>query len=139
MKRQLTILPAALIAFLLMILVPGVSAQDVARADIPFAFAANHHVLPAGCYQVELQLNAVVMLTNCATGKTVGVMVHTANGYPRIGYGSLVFRATPRGYRLIHVRFARTNIQSDLSVQQLRSERQLAWNAASKSIEVAMR
>lgn len=141
MERRFTLLSSALLAAIsMMMMFPCASAQnlDAARANIPFAFAANHQVLAAGCYKVELQSNTILELINCETGKTVGVMVHTANGYPTIRRGSMVFQVTPHGYRLLHVQFGFTNIQSDLSVQP-KPERELAWDAATKTTEIAMK
>jgi hypothetical protein len=141
MKRRFTLLPAAFLAAMSMMLIfPGASAQnlDAARANIPFAFVANHVVLPAGCYKVELLSNTILGLINCETGKTVGVMVHAAMGYPTIRRGSMVFQVTGTRYRLIHVGFPATNIQSDLLVQP-KPEKELAWDAPSKTTEIALK
>jgi len=140
MKHRFS-LSAGLISALtitLILIVPGLRAQNSVRADIPFAFEANHQVLPAGCYQVKLLSSHILALVNCETSKTVGVMVHTVNGYPTIGHSSMVFRISAGEYRLVHVRFAFTNIQSDLSVQP-RLESEFARNATGKTAEIAMR
>lgn len=123
------------------ITIPTASAQnlDRARAEIPFEFVANHQALPAGCYWVALQSDAILTLTSCSSGRKVGVMVHTANGYPPVGNGSMIFQTTPLGRRLLHVRFAVTNIQSDLSVQRSKQEREWAWNKAEDTVTIAMK
>jgi len=138
MNRRFAFVPVWIMILATMFVATAASAQNPARVDIPFAFTANHQVLQPGCYKVNLQSNAILTLVGCETGKTVGIMVHTANGYPPIHQGSLVFNVTPRGYRLTHVRFAFINLQSDLSVQP-KPEEESASEAASKTIEIAMR
>jgi len=140
MKRRFTILAATLVAVLSMLLnLPGASAQNAARAEIPFAFAANHQVLPAGCYQVKVMWDTVLVLASCEGRNSALVMARTTSAYAHLQHSSLVFRDTPRGYRLIQVRIAGTNIQSDLSVQQLRSDRESARNDVSETIEIALK
>lgn len=118
----------------------GASAQNLnfARVDIPFDFVANHQALPAGCYRIQLQSDAILTLADCTTGKKVGVMVHTANGYPAVHGGSMVFRATALGHRLLHVRFGATDLQSELSVQQSPREREWASIGANQTVTVGM-
>jgi di/tricarboxylate transporter len=140
MKRRLALLSILIAMVGMIFIVPAASAQnlDAGRADVPFAFFANHQQLPAGCYQVKLLSSAILSLVNCQTGRMAGVMVHTANGYPTIRQGSLVFGVTGREPRLIQVRFPATNIQSDMSVQP-KPEHELAWGATSKTTEIALK
>lgn len=136
MKSRFAILAAALAA-LSTLYFPSASAQN-ARVDIPFNFVANHQVLPAGCYKVELQSNTYLHLVDCATGKVVGLMARTTNAYEEVATGKLLFRDTIRGYQLTQIRFANINMQSDLAVQP-KFEDVVAKNAASKPIEIAMK
>ena len=143
MKRRFTILAATLVTVLLMLLIlPGAfaqHAQHAVRANIPFAFSANYQVLPAGCYQVKLTWDIGLVLTNC-DGKNIGLlMAHTGGTHGHPNHSSLLFRVTPRGHRLIQVRIASTQTESYLSVQRLRSERDLARNDASKTTEIALK
>jgi hypothetical protein len=140
MKRRFALLPVLVTIVGVILIVPAASAQDsnAGSVNIPFSFVANHQVLPGGCYQVKLLSNAILTLANCQTGRTVGLMVHTASGYPAVRHGSMVFRVSGSAYRLIQVRFPATNIQSDLSVQS-KPERELAWDAANKTTEIAMK
>lgn len=143
MKRRFTILAATLVAALSMLLIlPGASAQNSARANIPFAFSANHQVLPAGCYQVKVTWNIGLVLANCDGRNIALLMAHTGTAYGYPDHSSLLFRVTPRGYRLIQVRIARSNTETYLLVQQLRSERELARNdvsKTSKTTEIALK
>jgi hypothetical protein len=140
MKGRFALLSVLTTILGMMLIVPAASAQnlDAARANVPFAFVANHQQLPAGCYQVKLLSNAILSLVNCETGRMVGVMVHTTNGYPTIRQGSLVFGVTGREPRLIQVRFPATNIESDMSVQP-KPEHELAWRTANKTTEIALK
>ena len=136
MKCRLAILAAALAA-LFTISVPSVSAQN-ARVNIPFDFVANHLVLPAGCYTIELQSQNYLHLVDCSTGKVVGLMARTTNAYEQVGTGTLLFRNTIRGYRLTQIRFANINMESNLASQPKWDE-VIAKNGPSKTIEIAMR
>jgi hypothetical protein len=136
MKGRFAILAAALAA-LSTISLPSATAQN-ARVNIPFDFVANHQALPAGCYTVELQAHNYLHLVDCSTGKVVGLMVRTTNAYEEVAAGKLVFRDTIRGYRLTQIRFANINMQSDLTVQP-KFEDVIAKNAATKSVEIAMK
>ena len=122
----------------LMLSVPVASAQNAnsGTANIPFSFVAGHHELPAGCYRMKLLSDAILALADCKTSSTVLVMVHTTNGYPEIRYGSMVFLHKNGGYRLNQVRFAATNIESELSVHPAR---QFAKDITCKSIEIALK
>jgi hypothetical protein len=137
MKSRLAILTAALAALTVAIFTPSASAQN-ARVNVPFDFVANHQVLPAGCYTVELQPNDFVYLVDCATGKVVGLMARTTNAYREVGQGALLFSDTIRGNRLTQIRFAHINMESNLAVQP-KFEDVVAKSDASNTIEIAMR
>lgn len=114
------------------------AAQNAARVDIPFAFSANHQGMEPGCYTVQLQSHTYLTLVDCDTGKVVGLMVRTTNAYKEIDRGSLVFHVSERGYRLSQVRFAFTNMQSDLAVQP-KPSRELAKDKGNRTVEIAMK
>lgn len=136
MKPHPVILAAALAALGSMSSLSG-SAQN-ARVNIPFDFIANHLVLPAGCYKVELQSPVYVHLVDCSKGTVVGLMARTINAYEEVGTSALHFRSTTRGYRLTHIRFANINMRSDLAVQP-KFEDVVANNTGKKAIEIAMK
>ena len=139
MKRRFVVLAAAFTTVLaLMLLLPRGSAQNAARANVPFAFTANHQTLPAGCYSLTLQSHGYLVLTNCATGKMVGLMVRTTNAYRKVDHASLVFFNTGHRYWLTDVRFAHTNMESRLAAQP-KSEPELAKDLAASRVEVAMK
>jgi hypothetical protein len=139
MKRRFALLSVLITILGMILIVPAASSQDAnaGTVNVPFSFVANHQVLPAGCYHAKLLSNAILTLANCQTGRTVGVMVHTTNGYPTIRHGSMVFRVATHENRLVQVRFPGINIESDLSVQS-KPERELASGTANKTTEIAM-
>ena len=139
MKSRFVILWAALAALLTAtILIPSVSAQR-ARVQVPFAFAANQQVLPAGCYKVELSADTHLTLVECDTGKAVGLlMARTHDAYREIDKGKLIFRVTDRGYRLTQINFPYINMQSDLAVQP-KLEDFIVKNKVDKTVEIAMK
>ena len=139
MKRRFVLLGAALTTVLaMMLLLPQGSAQNAARATVPFAFTANHQTLPAGCYKVTLQSEGYLLLTSCDTGRMVGLMVRTTNAYRNVDHGSLVFTSTGHRFWLTDVHFAYTNMESWLATQP-KSEFGLAKNPTAETVEVAMK
>ncbi|MDE3188833.1 MAG: hypothetical protein KGM96_15070 [Acidobacteriota bacterium] len=117
------------------------SAQNSARVYIPFAFTANHQAMPAGYYQVQLLSDSFLALADRASGRIkTTLMVHTADAYNRISRSSLVFHVSGTRYVLTDVRFAGTNMESQLAVQP-KPERELTKNSqpSASTIEVAMK
>jgi hypothetical protein len=141
MKRHVSFLAGfCAAAFAAMLICPVASAQDTARVNIPFAFTANQRVLQAGCYKVHRQGETIMMLVNCTSGNVVGLMVHTTNADHGIGQSSLVFHAGAGNYRLVQVRFAYSNRQTDLAPPTKREiEREQAANLEGRTVEISMR
>jgi hypothetical protein len=139
MKCRLAVLVAAAAAVLIMILiVPAASAQNAARATIPFAFTANHQQLPAGCYQVSLESRSRLVLKNCDTGKPVILMVRSTKADRTVTQSSLQFYNSGHRFWLMNVRFTYTNAESSLTAQP-KPELELAVKPVNHTIEVAMK
>lgn len=141
MKRHIKYLVVVFTAlFVVMLVGPAAWAQNAARVTVPFAFTANHQVLSAGTYRVELQAENYIMFVNCESGKVAGMLVRSTNAYKKIGQGSLVFRVDKNKYELAHVRFAYTNVQSDLAgPTEIEREREMAASPTVRTVEIAMR
>lgn len=116
---------------------PTAQAQYGNRANIPFAFTANHQKLQPGCYKVIRQSESWLALVNCDTGISVGMMVHTTPSFGKIERGSLEFYNMGHSYWLTQVRFAHINMESDLAVQP-KPEPTLAQNKGNTR-EIAMK
>ncbi len=141
MKRQFMYLVAVFtVLFVVMLAGPAAWAQNAVRVSIPFAFSANHQVLPAGTYRVELQAENYIMFINCQTGKVAGLLVRSTGSSEKIGHGSLVFWVSPSRNQLVQIKFANTNTQSDLAAPtSLEREREMATGTVVRTVEIATR
>lgn len=71
---------------------PTAMAQTGARFNIPFAFSANHHYVPAGTYNVWLvDAGHKLKLVNVQTGTTAFVLVRPDQASQAADQGYLVF------------------------------------------------
>lgn len=100
--------------------VPSV-AQSVAQFSVPFSFTANHQLLPAGDYNVQLitdQLSASrsVAFVDAATGKKTILMVRPEAGPAIESHGYLVFQVAGDNHTLQEVRVPGTNMRAELTV-----------------------
>lgn len=135
MKRLATLVTALLAVGITTILFsPEASAQIAAvRLTIPFDFSANHQVLPAGCYTIELLSHSYVLLVDCTTGKVAGMLVSTTTNGKAGVESSAVFQKVGKSMRLTQIRFP--NLQTRLAVQP-KPEREIA--GIGRKIEIAM-
>ena len=143
MKHPIGLLATVFAVMLtVMLLAPVASAQQTLRVTIPFAFTANHQVLPAGSYAVERQIGTwspYLVLVNRSTGKVVGqLMAHTTDSDRTIARSSLVFYNTGHKYWLTEVRFGYSNMTSRLAAQPT-PEPSLAKAAGQQTVEIAAR
>ena len=122
MKRSVKLL-AAIFATLLtvMLIAPVAIAQEALRVTIPFAFTANHQVLPAGSYVVKHQdgtWGPYLLLVNRSKGTVAAMlMAYTTASHRTLAYSSLVFYNSGHKYWLSEIRFAESNMTSQLSAQ----------------------
>lgn len=136
MKHSIAFLAAFFaVGFTTALFSPEASAQiAAARVTIPFDFAANHQVLPAGCYTVELQSHSYVVLVDCTTGKVAGMLVSTTTNGKAGVESSAVFQKVGKQMRLTQFHLA--NLQTQLAVQP-KPEREIAGTGA--KVEIAMK
>ena len=130
-----TILIAALA--LLPLAAVNASAQSKARVNVPFAFMANHQVVPAGYYQV-LSSDSTLTLINAASGKVQAILLvrHEA-GDAIETQGRMRFKVSGSHHVLTEVQFAGSSVHSELLAQP-KPEHTVARNA-SPAIQVAMK
>lgn len=143
MKHPIGLLATVFAVMLtVMLLAPVASAQQTLRVTIPFAFTANHQVLPAGSYTVERQVGTwapYLLLVNRSTGKVVGLLiVHTAGSDRTIARSSLVFHNTGHKYWLTEVHFGYSKMTSQLATQP-KPEPELAKSDKDSTVEIAAR
>ena len=120
------------------------SAQTTAPVYVPFSFLANHQVLPAGTYKVELLSDRFLAFVNNENGKTERIiMVRPEQGSRIEPIGGLVFLSyVGRGYDdryiLKEVHMAGSSMHSALAVPP-KPEPFSAKNASANTFEIAMK
>ncbi|MGD0629012.1 MAG: hypothetical protein ABR987_06655 [Terracidiphilus sp.] len=117
------------------------TAQAGATVRIPFAFTANHQIVPAGYYKVELLSDRFLAFVDAKTGKTQTiVMVRPESGSAIETRSRLVFMTSGGNrYYLREVKVAGTSVHSNL-IMQYKFEADIAKNEspAASTFEVAM-
>lgn len=94
------------------------SARKSAFVKIPFVFSANHELVPAGCYKVQLVSDHVLSLVDIRTGVQLNsLLVHPESGETVETRGRLIFRVDGRHHVLTEVRIAGSSIRNKLAVQ----------------------
>ncbi|MDE3188393.1 MAG: hypothetical protein KGM96_12845 [Acidobacteriota bacterium] len=89
-----------------------------ATVTIPFAFSANHQIVPAGCYRVRLASDRILSLVDIQTGVRLKFpMAHPEPGGSVETRGRLVFRVDGGRHVLTEVRIAGSRTRNKLSVQ----------------------
>jgi hypothetical protein len=115
------------------------SAQISAPVYVPFAFTANHHLLPAGTYKVELLSDHFVAMIDSQTGKSKGIVLVRPEAGTRIEpVGGLVFASYGSTYVLKEVRMTGSSTHSELAVQP-KPEPLSAKSSTKSTFTVAMR
>jgi hypothetical protein len=116
------------------------SAQNSAHVNVPFAFVANHNVVPAGYYQV-ISSETTLTLINANSGKALAMLlVRPENGDAIETQGRLSFQVSGSRHILTEAQFAGSSTHSKLLAQPKR-ERQVAnnTNLSGATVEVAMK
>lgn len=126
------------IALVVSLAAAAASAQSSGKIYIPFAFTANHQMVPAGSYKAELLSDRYLALINEKTGRTETILMvrPDINGTVN-GRSALVFHVSGHRYYLKEVKFAGTNMRSQLAVQP-KVELQVAKDKQA-TLEVAMK
>ena len=115
------------------------SAQISNPVYVPFAFKANHHLMPAGVYKVERLSDSFVALIDSKTGKTKGIVLVRPEAGPRIeSIGGLVFASYGSTYVLKEVRMSGSSIHNELAIQP-KLEPLAARNSTKSTFTMAMR
>jgi hypothetical protein len=145
MNRRFSILSRCLliaIAVGLLSTATHAAAQTSAPVRIPFAFSANHQLVPAGYYKVELLSERFLAFIDAKTGRTQSIVMVRPESGPAIETRSrLVFMSSGGNrYYLREVKLAGTSVHSEL-IMQYRFERDIAKNQlpAASTVEIAMK
>ena len=138
-RTALALLP--LIALALSMGSTTASAQATGTIYIPFAFTANHQLVPSGFYKIDLLSNRYLALIDSKTGATQTVLlVRPEQGTKMSARTGFVFYFSGQRYYLKEVKVAGSSVHSRLAVQP-KLEPTLANGAApeSSTIEIAFK
>ena len=144
MKLRIAALPSLLLIVSgLSLICPATkaSAQATGTFSIPFEFTANHQLVPAGSYKVDLLSDRFLALIDGKTGTTRTVLVvrpeEGPNASARTGF---VFHSAGGRYFLKEVKIAGSSMRSELAIQP-KPEPVIAKGGALKSstIEIAIK
>lgn len=114
------------------------SAQNSAHVNVPFAFVANHTLVPAGYYQV-LSSETTLTLINAGTGRAQAVLLARHEAGDAIEtQGRLLFRVSGNRHVLTQVQFAGSSVHSRLLAQP-KPERTVSRTTNPTTLEIAMR
>jgi hypothetical protein len=93
------------------------SAQKGALVAIPFAFEANHQVLPAGDYKVHVLTPRLISLIDRSTGTYKALLlVHPQQEREVETRGRMIFLHGEKQYFLTQIRFVGSNLHANLMV-----------------------
>ena len=115
------------------------SAQATGPIYIPFAFTANHQLVPSGFYKVDLLSDRYLALIDSKTGTTRTIlMVRPEQGTNVSARTGFVFHGSGARYFLKEVKIAGSSMRSELAVQP-KPEPVMAKGGAleSSTIEIA--
>lgn len=144
MKRRSVILTRLLLGVALatglLYTAASASAQRMS-ITVPFSFTANHQLMPAGLYEVEMLSNRFMALRNTVTEETQVFMVHPGEGQnPEEAPGRLIFVRTGQEFHLNQVRIAGKIMYSDLVVQhKADQEMAMGLTPTGSTVEVAFK
>lgn len=113
------------------------SAQGKAYVNVPFAFMANHQVVPAGYYQV-LSSESTLTLINANSRKVQAILLvrHEA-GEAIETQGRLRFDVSGSHHVLTEVQFAGSSVHSELLAQP--KQERIVARSADPAIQIAMK
>ena len=98
--------------------VVNASSRKSAFVKIPFVFSANHELVPAGTYKVQLVSDHILSLVDIRTGVQLNaLLVHPEPGEAIETRGRLIFHADGRLHVLTEVRIAGSRVHNKLAVQ----------------------
>ena len=113
------------------------SAQNRAYVNVPFAFTANHHLLPAGYYKVLSSENYLTLINvNSRKGEAI-LLIRKESGRAIETQGCMEFFVSGNRHVLTQVEFAGSSMHSVL-LGQPKKERIVARNASPR-LELAMK
>jgi hypothetical protein len=114
------------------------SAQTSLNVNVPFAFSANNHHLPAGQYHVQRQSDYFLSIRNIKTSDTLVVMIHPEVGRALESHSRLIFAREGNQNYLTQVWTPETNRYSRLTARP-KVDQELAKQVhpAGATIEVA--
>ncbi len=115
------------------------AAQTSAPIRVPFAFTANHQLIPAGSYKVERLSDRFLAFIDAKTGRTQSIVMVRPESGPAVETRShLVFMSSGGNrYYLREVKMAGTSVHSELLVQY-RFENDVAKNEPPAASTVAI-
>lgn len=118
----------------------GAFAQNKAMVNVPFAFTANHQMIPAGHYQV-VSSDSILMFVDANTGRTQAALLSRhEQGNSAESQGALRFLVNGTRYYLVEARFSGSSTHAVL-LSRPKPERLAARSTTPtpSTIEVAMR
>jgi hypothetical protein len=121
MKLRIAAFPSLLLiasALSLICSATSASAQATGTIYIPFAFTANHQLVPSGFYKVDLLSDRYLALIDSKTGtaRTV-LLVRPEQGSNISARTGFVFHGSGARYVLKEVKIAGSSMRSELAVQ----------------------
>ena len=137
MKLNLFGIPAILTLSIL-ISVPSVSAQTIAKAVVPFAFTVGQTELPAGNYVISSVSDSAIAITDRNKGTSVFSLFRSEQPKTNDGTTKLVFHKYGDKYFLSQVArgFGGSVIQLPTSNQEKEAQIQNARRASDKEVVV---
>ncbi|HZD75705.1 MAG TPA: hypothetical protein VE218_01790 [Acidobacteriaceae bacterium] len=113
------------------------SAQTSLNVNVPFAFSANNHYLPAGEYHVQRVSDCFLSIRNIKTGSALVVIIRPETGNALDSYSRLVFDREGNQNYLTQVWTPDTNKYSQLTVRPKFNQELAKDVPAGSTIEVA--
>jgi|SRR6516165_2653070 hypothetical protein len=128
----------AILAVALSLCIPTISAQTIARANVPFAFTVGQTELPAGTYVVSSLSDSAIVITNRSTGTSVLSLFRSEQAKNNDRTAKLVFHKYGDRYFLSQVGrgFGGSLIQLPTSKQEREAQIQTARWASQKEVAV---
>jgi hypothetical protein len=121
--------------------IKSASAQNNIPVAIPFAFVANHQLMPAGEYNVRLLTPRLMSLADGRTGATKALLLIRPDSDGKVETrGRLIFLHSETGHYLKQVRIAGSRFHSELVVHpSLEGEFAAQPSAAESTVEIAVK
>jgi hypothetical protein len=120
----------------LAIAVPAFGASAAARVDIPFAFEAANHSLPAGEYHIERNSTGSGIYLANAKGEKWAILTSPAGNPNRFEAPRVVFERSGSTYRMATMYFAGTS--GAAAIPATKSQMTIARTTTPERIELAL-